>query len=340
MLAAIFRGDKNIKVEDVPLREIKNDELLIKVHACGVCGTDHHIVSGEAHSIPPIILGHEFAGVVVEAGSDTNNFMQGDHVAVDPNISCGYCEYCLSGKPNHCRNLSAIGVDTDGGFAEFCITPSKQAYKVPKELPLEYAAFAEPLSCCIHGINKAEISYSDQVVIIGGGSIGQLMIQLAKLKCASKIILIEPIDSKRELGLELGADLSIDPEDINLKKKIKELASSKRTIVFECVGKSETAELSVRLAGRNGTVLLFGLAPANIEAKFNLQYLLKNEISILGSVLNPFTFQTAIDLIVSKKIKLEKLITEKVALTAINQIFESRVNSIVKHQVINNNQEE
>ncbi len=333
MQAAVFNGVKNIVLEDYSLRPLEKSELLIKVACCGICGTDKHIYEGKVLSAIPVILGHEYTGIVVERGNNHSKFNIDDKVAIDPNIHCGYCDYCRKGKVNFCENHKALGVTLNGGFAEYSIVPVSQAYLIPKDFNLSLAAFAEPLSCCLRGMEQAGIKYGDSVVIIGGGAIGLMMLQLAQMAGAAKIILVEPEILKRNLGIELGADYAFSPNDDKMFEEIKELQAD---VIIECVGKSETVELAVKLAGKGSKIVIFGLAPLDHNVTINLQYLFKNEITILNSYLNPFTFRPAIDLLISGKINVQKLITNQIVLKNVNNIFHNSINSSIKQQIINN----
>ena len=336
MQAAVFAGVKNIVLENFSLSPLEKNELLIKVACCGICGTDKHIYSGKAHAKVPVILGHEFTGIVVEKGSDHSNINIGDAVAIDPNIYCGYCNYCKKGKVNFCENHKALGVTLNGGFAEYSIVPLSQIYLIPKDFDLTLAAFAEPLSCCLRGMLQAKIKHGDSVIIIGGGTIGLIMVQLVKLAGAAKIILIEPETLKQNLGIELGADYSFKPNDDKIFNVINDITEYQTDVILECVGKSESVELAVKLANKGSKVVIFGLAPSDHNVTFNLQYLFKNEISILNSYLNPYTFKAATDLIIAGKIHLQKLITNQVQLKNINNIFQSNGESSIKQQIIYN----
>lgn len=341
MKAAILKEPLNITLEDYPLRKLERNEVIVKVNYCGVCGTDKHIFEGNVSSSYPVIMGHEFAGEVIDKFNDDTNVQIGDFVAIDPNISCGYCKYCKSGKINHCENLIALGVTQNGGFAENVIVPVSQLYSVPKNFDLSLAAFAEPLSCCLHGIQKANIKYGDSVVIIGGGSIGLMMVQLAKLSGAFFVILVEPVEFKQKLGIELGADIALDPNDPQLYESILDYTNGGSDVVIECVGKRESVELSVNLVSKAGRVVIFGLSSKDEKISFTLQHLFRNEISIFNSYLNPFTFNTAVELIVAKKINVEPLITEQICLENCSDIFKSNGNAQnIKCQVITKNKEE
>ncbi|OGU71297.1 MAG: hypothetical protein A2V93_07185 [Ignavibacteria bacterium RBG_16_34_14] len=336
MQAAVFNGVNNIVLEDYSLRTLEKSELLIKVTCCGVCGTDKHIYEGKAPSSIPVILGHEYTGIVVERGNSHSNFNIGDRVAIDPNIHCGFCDYCKKGKVNLCENLKALGVTLNGGFAEYSIVPVSQIYSIPKDFDLSVAAFAEPLSCCLRGMEQAGITHGDSVIIIGGGAIGLMMVQLAKIAGAAKIILIEPEPFKRNLGISFGADYAFGSADNNILDEIKELTQSQTDVIIECVGKSETVELAIKLAGKGSKIVIFGLAPMDHNIKINLQYLFKNEIRISNSYLNPFTFKPAVDLLIAGKINVQKLITNQIGLKDINNIFHNNINGSIKQQIINN----
>lgn len=338
MLAALLSGVRDITLQDYSLRKLEKNELLVKVAYCGVCGTDRHIFEGKASASIPVILGHEYSGVIVDKGSSIENFTVGDNVAIDPNIYCGYCEYCRIGKVNFCSNHKALGVTLNGGFAEYSIVPASQAYRIPNDFELSVAAFAEPLSCCLRGIEHADIKPGNTVVIIGGGSIGLIMVQLVRNAGASKIILIEPDILKQHLGITLGADFVLNPSDEKLFEKIRELTASHTDIVIECVGNKDCVQSAIKIAGKGGKIVIFGLAPADHIVTLNLQYLFQNELKIINSFLNPFTFKMAVELLIQHKINVQKLITKKIHLKEIKEFFyNNEFEHNIKVQIINNN---
>jgi 2-desacetyl-2-hydroxyethyl bacteriochlorophyllide A dehydrogenase len=337
MLASVFNGNKNIVLTDYPLRALEKNELLIKVAFCGVCGTDRHIYEGKASSSIPVILGHEYAGIIVEKSDSDSKLNIGDKVAIDPNIYCGHCDYCRKGMVNFCENLKALGVTMNGGFAEYSIVPVSQAYLLPSDFDLSIAAFSEPLSCCLRGIEQADIKPGNTVVIIGGGSIGLLMVQLVRNSGASIIILVEPDSFKQKLGIELGSDFSISPYDEKLFEEINELTNSQVDIVIECVGDKDTVDNAIKIVGKEGKVIIFGLAPKDQSITLNLQYLFQKEVKIFSSFLNPFTFKPAVQLLVNKKISVKKLLTKQIYLKDIKSIFSDKnISGSIKVQIINN----
>ena len=169
MRGTYFLGNGAFETRDIPEHPLAPREVLIQVAACGVCGTDVHIYHGDkgsAEVIPPVVLGHELSGTVAAVGAAVKTLHVGDHVAVDPNCYCGECHYCRRGKKQLCTNLHAIGVNENGGFADFCYAPEAQCFLLDPELPLEYGAMAEPLACCLHGIDRAQIRTGDTVLVI------------------------------------------------------------------------------------------------------------------------------------------------------------------------------
>jgi len=233
MKVALFEKAHHLKVTEKPIRRLQPDEYLVKVMACGICGTDVHIMEGTSRSTPPVVLGHEYAGVVEDGGVKD---LIGKHVAVDPNISCGMCYYCRRGLVHLCLKLRAYGVDIDGGMAEYCIVHEKQLYVIPEEMQHEVSAFIEPVSCAVHGIDLAEIKAGDTVIIIGGGTVGLIMIQLAKNAGAARTIVIEPLEHKRRIAQQLGADIILNPSEVNLQSAVGDLTSVGADVVIECVG--------------------------------------------------------------------------------------------------------
>lgn len=203
MKSAIFYGKHDLRVEECPIPEIKPCEVLIQVEACGICGTDVHIYEGDkgaAEVTPPTILGHEFAGVIVKTGSEVVRYHVGDRVCIDPNCYCGVCEFCKSGEVHFCENMIGYGTTVNGGFAEYCAVNESQVYLLGEHTTFAQGAMAEPVACCLHGIDMCNIQPGYQVVVIGGGMIGLLMVQLAKLAGASCVALLEPVEKKRKMG--------------------------------------------------------------------------------------------------------------------------------------------
>jgi len=325
MKAAVFYGTQDLRIQDFEPRKPCSGEVLLKVHACGICGTDVHIyegAEGSAAVVPPVILGHEFAGEVCESGDDVKDIKIGDRVCVDPNIYCGKCQYCRNGKAHLCERLIAIGVTIDGGFAEYCIVPEAQVHKLPANVSYEEGALSEPIACCLHGADLSGINPGDTVLIIGAGTVGLIMLQLAKIAGAARLILSEPVKEKRELALTLGADIVIDPIHQNFEATIKSQTDRGIDIAIECVGIKQTMEQAIQSTGKGGTVMMFGLTPPDCEIPLKPFDVFRRELTIKSSFINPFTQSRAVELLGSGRVKVDDLISDVVPLDNIVEVFE------------------
>lgn len=276
------------------------------MEACGICGTDIHIFDGTANSNPPVILGHEYVGVVSEVGSSVSRFQKGDRVVVDPNVNCGHCYYCRRGMVHFCENLTALGVDLDGGFAEYSIVQETQVFTMPDNIPLDWGAFVEPLSCVVHGVDLANIKTGDTVVILGAGAIGLMMIELISSSGAGLIIIAEPSKERREIASMFSADIIINPTDEDVRDITLKNTYDGADIVIECAGTPETSRLSFDLVRRGGKIIFFGVCDKNVDISIKPQEIYYNELSINGSFINPHTFSRAIEILSLEKIDLNK----------------------------------
>lgn len=314
MKASRFLGNKTFAVADLPTPHAGPGELVLRNQVCGVCGTDVHIYHGEPGSAdvnPPVVLGHEYSGEVVEVGEGVTGFAVGDHVTVDPNIYCGHCAYCQNGKKQLCPSMEAIGVTRDGGFAQYSLIPASQAFKLEPTVPWEAAAMAEPLACCLHGIDLAGIQVGDKVCVVGGGAIGLLMVQLAKLSGASQIVLSEPNEKRRQVGLQLGANAALDPTRPDAQEAFAQVLDGGANVVIECVGNVPAVKSAFQFAGKGATVLLFSVP--KVDATFDLPLfdVYKKELTIKGSFVNPDTHARAVALINSGKVDFDPIITHR-----------------------------
>ncbi|WP_164779976.1 zinc-dependent alcohol dehydrogenase family protein [Mesorhizobium sp. M7A.F.Ca.US.011.01.1.1] len=317
MKAVRLEAVGGITLREVDMPDIGADELLVRIEACGVCGTDRHLFHGEFPCTPPVTPGHEFSGIVEAIGKSVSGFAVGDRVTGDPNIACGRCAHCHAGRVNLCSNLRAIGIHRDGGFAEYLALPQKQAFVLPAGLDPMHGAFCEPLGCCLHGVDLAGIKPGSSVVVLGGGVIGLLTVQLARLAGATTIVLSTRQASRRALATDFGATATVDPTAADVIEAIAGSAGpvpGGADVVFECAGVRETVEQSMRLARAGGTVVIVGVTPQGVKAEFEPFDLLFRELKVLGSFLNPYTHRRAAELIASGAIEIDRLISRQVAL--------------------------
>ncbi|HVC81968.1 MAG TPA: alcohol dehydrogenase catalytic domain-containing protein [Chloroflexota bacterium] len=299
-------------------------EALIRVEACGICGTDRHIYRGEYAAALPLIPGHEFAGTVAAVG-EGSRLTPGERVAVDPNIACGICAECRRGEPCLCPARMALGVDLDGGLAEFVVIPDGQAYPLPDGMPATWGALCEPLACCLRALDRAEIRPGTRVVVLGGGVIGQMLVRLATLAGAT-VVMVTRQAGRRALAERSGAAASYDPGLGDLVTAVAGaggLCPGGADVVFECAGVVETFEQAIALARKGGTVVIVGVAPADAVARVRPFDLFAKELRLMGSYLNPLTHGRAVELAASGKLDLASLITGLVGLEETPALLES-----------------
>lgn len=304
--------------------EVGPHDVLIQVEACGVCGTDVHIYEGDkgaAEVTPPTILGHEFSGVIREVGSEVKKYKAGDRVCIDPNCYCGACDPCRNGVAHFCENMMGYGTTVNGGFAEYCAVDKRQVYLLGENTTFEQGAMAEPVACCLHGIDMCEIQPGQQVVIIGGGMIGLLMLQLAKLAGAAKVALLEPVENKREVGRKLGADVCIDPVKEDVKERLAENGMDWVNVVIECVGRPSTIEQAIEIAGNKAVVMMFGLTKPDEEIAVKPFQVFRKELVLKASYINPYTQKRALDLINSGRLDVSSMVYEVCGLDKLEEIL-------------------
>ncbi len=324
MKSSVFYSKHNMKIEDRSMPKLAENEVMINVKACGICGTDVHIYEGDKGSADvtkPTILGHEFAGIITEIGSEVKNFKVGDRVSVDPNWYCGMCTPCRDGIVHYCENMLSYGVTLDGGFSEYCAVNERQVYLIGDNTTYEEGAMAEPLGCCLHGIDMCEINPGDSVVVIGGGMIGLIMMQLAKIEGAAKIAILEPVESKREVALKMGADFAIDPIKQNAKEELKKLGFKRVSTVIECVGNPKTIEQAIDIAGYKAVVMMFGLTKPDATISLLPFEVFKKELTLKSSFINPCTHRRALDLINSKRVDVSSMVYEVAGLDKLEEIL-------------------
>ena len=317
MKAVVLSAVDNLALVDVEKPKPGSKECLVKVLACGICGTDRHIYHGEYPSAKPVILGHEFGGVIEEVGPDSK-FQVGQVVSVDPNIVCGNCLDCKEGRTAFCPDLTALGVNINGGLAEYVLTPDSQIYPVRNDLNPLHLAFIEPLACSIRGLDLANLKGGEKVAILGGGVIGLLVVQLAKLAGASEIVLVTRQKFRRDVALKIGATRVIDPINENVDTAITNM-----DVTFECAGSVETFKQSQNITRRGGSVIVLGLTASDATLEVNPFNIVVNELRIQGSFLNPLTQARAAELVESGKLNLDILISKVVDLSGVKAILDA-----------------
>jgi 2-desacetyl-2-hydroxyethyl bacteriochlorophyllide A dehydrogenase len=321
MKALVFDKIKSMVLRDIDIPSPKNDQVLLKIKACGICGTDVHIYNGIYDAAYPLIPGHECSGEIVETGPDVHLLKKGDRVAVDPNVECGYCSFCRSGRPHLCKNLKPFGVFRNGGFAEYALIEESHAFLLPDSVSFETGALVEPVSCCMRGSQMAHFKLGDSCLIHGAGAIGMLNMMLARLAGCSVIIVSDPLESRRRQAGTLGSDYTVNPVETDVYAFVRSLLPDGPDVIMECAGRTALVETSVTAVKNGGIVVAFGCCPPGEYIKVSPDYINNHEITLCGSYNNPRTTKAAVELLGSKHIDCSSLITHSFSLTDFGEAF-------------------
>jgi D-arabinitol dehydrogenase (NADP+) len=305
MKSVVIERPNEISVLEREVPEPGAGQLMIQVMASGICGTDLHIYRGEYMGKYPVIPGHEFSGVVAAVGSEVRRFQAGDRVAVEPNIACDNCVNCLNNRQNFCLNWQAIGVTLPGGMEEYVIVPERAAFDIGA-LPFEVAAFMEPLSCVVHGIQRARIGMADHVAIFGAGPIGNLMLQMARIQGAAHITVLEINPGRADLASELGADRVVASFD--------ELQPDTFDIVIDATGAIPVMNRTIDFVRKGGTVLLFGVPPSGRNIEMEGFKIFQKGLTLLSSFTSVRNSFQAVDLLRSGQVRVDSLISHRLPL--------------------------
>jgi len=342
MRAARFHGRGDIRIDEVPEPEVTPGT--VKIEWCGICGTDlheyqqgpifcptpdhPHPLTGECS---PVVLGHEFSGAVVELGQDVNDLLVGDRVVVEPRMVCGVCPPCLSGRRNSCHKAATIGLQGGGGgLAEFVVVDRSLVFSIG-DLPFETGALVEPLAVAHHAVSQAALKPGQTAAVFGGGPIGLLTVCMLKARGAGKVILVEPSTTRRNLGIQVGADHILDPLSQDVNEHIQSLTAGYGVdIAFECAGLNVTLAGCLAAVRAGGTVVNIAISghPLSVDM---LPVVLK-EISIIGTICYADDHQPVIDLLRCGSLSVEPLITKRIDLAnLVREGFETLATSTEKH---------
>jgi L-iditol 2-dehydrogenase len=314
MKALLLSAYNHLEVTDLPSPTPGSDELLIQVSACGICGSDVHGYDGSTgRRIPPIVMGHEAAGVVAAVGSEVKDFAPGDRVTFDSTVYCGKCEYCLKGEVNLCNQRQVIGVSCGeyqraGAFAEFLTVPARIAYRLPESFSFVEAAMLEAVSVALHGVAVTEMKGGETVLVIGAGMIGSLLLQAARAAGCSRVFVSDVDATRLALAEKLGADATVLASGTALTEEIfRRTNNAGVDVVLEAVGRVETIAAAIDCTRKGGTVTLVGnISP---QVMLPLQKVVSRQIRLQGSCASAGEYPQAIEHISNGKIKIDSLIT-------------------------------
>ncbi|GAB4408895.1 MAG: zinc-dependent alcohol dehydrogenase family protein [Anaerolineae bacterium] len=319
MFVPIFKGEGRLEYEERPVPQIDQPtDVLVKIEACGICGTDLNILAvPPAHKATPnIIIGHEGVGVVEAVGSGVTGLRPGDRVVIAPRLTCGQCKYCRRGLDNQCTNYSTIGTAIDGAFAPYLRAPQSALYKISASVPRDDAAFFEPLSCVVGSVARAPIQAGDNVAIIGAGPMGLLFAQAYRLLGAGRIIVADVSPYRLSVAEEMGMDVALNPAQVDLPQAVHDLTELGADVVVDAVGNQMGT--AIKLARRGGHVILFGLRPHD-NPPINQYTITRYDLTIHGAFVGLNPFEQTIQLLESRRLQPSQLITHRVPLSQLAQ---------------------
>ncbi len=328
MKAVMNYGAGDLRLEDIPIPKVRNGEALLKVLACGICGGEYKLAKKPDGAVPEtegIIPGHEIIGEIVESRSEL--LTAGMRVAISPNYSCGCCDPCRSGFLYLCVNRPRRTAAVGGGYAEYGLMHPSQCYPLPDHLDPLDAAITETLACCLHGVEKVNIQAGERVLIIGAGANAQLFVQIARIRGASLVMVVDNLPDRLAMALELGADMAVNPDEQD-PLTASPLLRNGADVVIVNRGRAEAVTSAVEWCGSGGRVLCYGVAAAGVPVPIEPHILWKKELSVVGSRSYGTQFGTALALIGAGRIRVRPIITRTVPLEGVIDALRSPQASI------------
>lgn len=313
MRAAVYEGEGRLVVRDLEEPRPADDEVLIEVEACGICGSDVQIINvPPGHpSTPPVVIGHEFVGRVREVGAAVRDVAIGTRVVVDPDPKCGACDSCRAGRPANCTSIRALGVHRHGALAELVTAPANCIYPIADDVAPEMAALVEPLACVVNGTNRAAIRPGETAVVFGAGAIGCLFIAVLRASGAGRIVAVEPSRDRAPIAEAVGADIALTPDEWAARRD--ELLPGGADVVVDAVG--SVLPQAIDAAAMGARVIVFGMN-GNARPAVHQIEIVEKGLTILGSYISNFTFPAAIRLVESGRLNLAPMITATIPLDA------------------------
>ena len=330
MKASVCYKQNDLRTEDLPIPEISDNEVLIKMLACGLCGTDIQKIRGDTVN-KPTVLGHEVVGEIVKKGKNVSKFEIGDRVITAIHVPCFTCHYCNKGHYTICEQFRTNNIDP-GGFAEFIRIPKLHlnhlTHKVSNNVTDEEATLIEPIACCLHGLKQADIRPNDSVLIMGAGTIGILHAQLAKIKGANKVIVSDMSKFKLQKALNVGCDYAINIKEKNIIDEVNKITDGQGVdVIVIAAGVSSLVADAVNMVRRAGKIIVFSGFDKNKLVTIDVSRFFKDEISIIGTYsVTPYEFPEALDLLEKRKLNTKEMITHVYPLNKLSEAIDISTN--------------
>jgi threonine dehydrogenase-like Zn-dependent dehydrogenase len=305
-----FAGAADVRLTTAVEQPLAPHEVRLRPLAVGVCGTDAHIVGGSFPAEPGVVLGHEVCGRVVEVGAGVGPTAPrvGDLVTVEPHRYCTACTWCRAGQEHLCSAKRGYGVRLDGGMAESMVVPARIAYVLPPDTVPWVGALCEPVACCVHAMDRLAVVAGEPLLVLGSGPAGAILIAIGRLLGATPVVAADTREARRGLAQRMGADVVYDPRDPEQERRALDLTGGEGyPAVVDAVGSSAVLERAIAMARRGGRVLEFGVAAPDDVAAVRPHDLFSRELTLLGSVINPWTHQRAVALL--PRLGLDRLTT-------------------------------
>ena len=328
MKALILKNPNKFELIDTKAIEPGEEEIQIQTMVCGICGTDFHIYQGKHLATKyPIIPGHEVSGIVNKIGKNVISFKQGDHVVIDPNITCGYCEYCKEGKENFCINRKSIGVNfRNGGYGEYVTVPEKIVYKIPNDLSFKAAVLTEPVACIIHAFEISKVSLGGSAIILGTGFIGLTFLQILKGMGYYPIDIMGRNPVRNKLAKKYGVDMIYTNIDDLMKSQI----IGKADLVIEATGDNSILSKTIDMVSPSGKIFAFSTYPSGENISIDANKIYRKEISLFGDFTNPYTMKKAINMLNSGLIDYKNMEDCILNINEVQKIFETKEKNFIK----------
>lgn len=336
MKAVLYDAPRSYTVTDIPVPDVGPREVRIQVKQVGICGTDLHIHNGDFNAVFPLIPGHELVGVVDALGDEVTSFAIGEHVSVNPNIYCGSCDYCLSGRLILCSDAKGLGSNYPGFFAEYVTVTADLVFSV-EGLPMDTAVFTEPAACAMHGLETLALRPGSTAVVFGAGPTGLLLAQLIASGGASSVTVAGPTQFKLDRAAALGASATVLLERGNEENKQRVLDASGGAgydVVVEATGSTDIGEICVPLTRNGGTVLVYGVTRGDEVVRFHPFDVFRREITIKGSFAEMTSFGAAIAALRAGRARTDGIITHRFPLGEYGKALDALANDRTAHKVV------